>query len=319
VTTKPGFSTHARVRNRRRLLWTLLLTGATFIAEAIGGFLTNSLALLSDAGHMFTHLLALGVSYLAVRFSERPATERRTYGLNRLEILAALFNGATLFAISIWIFYEAYRRLLDPLPIATGPVLVIAAVGLVVNLIGAVILSGAEHRDLNVRGAFVHLITDTFSSVAVILGVTIISLTGWTVIDPLLSVVICVVILLWALRLVWDSVNILLEATPRDVNMQDVVQGLRQIPGIRDVHHLHVWSITSGMYALSAHVDVDDLRVSDTERLAHQAEAFLRERFNINHTTFQFECRSGRTVDEVLSGISVASTEEGTGKNEEDS
>jgi cobalt-zinc-cadmium efflux system protein len=111
-------------------------------------------------------------------------------------------------------------------------------------------------------------------------------------------------------------VDILLEATPRDVNMQDVVQGLREIPGIRDVHHLHVWSITSGMYALSAHVDVDDLRVSDTERLAHQAEAFLRERFHINHTTFQFECRSGRTVDEVLSGISVASGEEGKGKNE---
>jgi cobalt-zinc-cadmium efflux system protein len=316
VTTQPGFSTHARVRNRRRLLWTLILTGATFLAEAIGGFLTNSLALLSDAGHMFTHLLALGVSYLAVWFSERPATERRTYGLNRLEILAALFNGATLFAISIGIFYEAYRRLLDPLPIATGPVLVIAAIGLVVNLIGAVILSGAEQKDLNVRGAFVHLITDTFSSVAVILGVTVISLTGWTVIDPLLSVVICVVILFWALRLVWDSVDILLEATPRDVNMQDVVQGLREIPGIRDVHHLHVWSITSGMYALSAHVDVDDLRVSDTERLAHQAEAFLRERFHINHTTFQFECRSGRTVDEVLSGISVASSEEGKGKNE---
>jgi cobalt-zinc-cadmium efflux system protein len=318
VTTKPGFSTHGRVRNRRRLLWTLLLTGAAFIAEAIGGFLTNSLALLSDAGHMFTHLLALGVSYLAVLFSERPATERRTYGLNRLEILAALFNGATLFAISIGISYEAYRRLLEPLPIATGSVLVIAVVGLLVNLIGAVILSGAEQKDLNVRGAFMHLLTDTFSSVAVIVGVAVISVTGWTVIDPLLSVVICVVILFWAFRLVWDSVDILLEATPRDVNMQDVVQGLRQIPGIRDVHHLHVWSITSGMYALSAHVDVDDLRVSDTERLAHQAEAFLKDRFNINHTTFQFECRSGRTVDEVLSGIRVASSKEGTGKNERD-
>jgi cobalt-zinc-cadmium efflux system protein len=269
VTTKPGFTTHGRVRNRRRLLWTLLLTGAAFVAEAIGGILTNSLALLSDAGHMFTHLLALGVSYLAVVFSSLPSTERRTYGLNRLEILAALFNGATLFAISIGISYEAYRRLVEPLPIATGPVLVIAVIGLVVNLIGAVILSGAEQKDLNVRGAVVHLLTDTFSSIAVIVGVVVISLTGWTVIDPLLSVVICVVILFWALRLVWDSVDILLEATPRDVNMQDVVQGLRQIPGIRDVHHLHVWCITSGMYALSAHVDVDDLRVSDTERVAH--------------------------------------------------
>lgn len=311
MTNRPGFSNPGRLLNRRRLLWTVLLTGATFLAEAIGGFLTNSLALLSDAGHMFTHLLALGVSYLAMLLSERPATERRTYGLNRLEILAALFNGATLFAISIGISYEAYRRLLEPLPIATGPVLVIAVVGLGVNLIGALILSGAEHKDLNVRGAFVHLLTDTFSSVAVIVGAAVISLTGWTVIDPLLSVLICVVILFWALRLVWDSVDILLEATPRDVNMQEVVQGLRQIPGIRDVHHLHVWTITSGMYALSAHLDVDDLRVSDTEGVAQKAQAFLKERFNINHTTFQFECRSGRTVDEVLTGIGIATKKEG--------
>ena len=318
MTTKPGFSSHSRVRNRRRLLWTVLLTGVTFIAEAVGGLLTNSLALLSDAGHMFTHLLALGVSYLAVLFSQRPATERRTYGLNRLEILAALFNGATLLAISIGISYEAYRRLLEPLPIAIGPVLVIAVVGLVVNLIGALILSGAEHKDLNVRGAFIHLLTDTFSSVAVIVGVLIISLTGWTLIDPLLSVVICVVILFWALRLIWDSVDILLEATPRDVNMQGVLQGLRQIPGIRDVHHLHVWCITSRMYALSAHVDVDDLRVSQTERLAQKAEAFLRDQFNINHATFQFECQSGRTVDEVLSGINIATNKGGTDQDEKE-
>jgi cobalt-zinc-cadmium efflux system protein len=308
MTTRPGFGTHHRVQNRRRLLWTIVLTGVAFVAEAVGGFLTNSLALLSDAGHMFTHLLALGVSYLAVMFSERPATERRTYGLNRLEILAALFNGATLFAISIGIFYEAYERFFDPVPIATGPLLVIAVIGLVVNLICAVILSGAERKDLNIRGAFIHLLTDTFSSVAVIAGAVIISLTGWTVIDPLLSVAICAVILFWALRLVWDSVDILLEATPRDVKMQDVVDGLRRIPGIRDVHHLHVWCITSGMYALSAHVDVDDLRVSETEKLAQQAEQFLKERFSINHTTFQFECQRGRRVDEVLSGVGIATT-----------
>jgi len=313
VTSKPGFSSHRRVRNRRRLLWTIILTGATFIAEAVGGFLTNSLALLSDAGHMFTHLLALAVSYLAILFSERPATERRTYGLNRLEILGALFNGATLFVISVGIFYEAYQRLLQPVPIDTGPLLVIAIIGLIVNLIGALILGGAEHKDLNIRGAFIHLLTDTFSSVAVIGGAVVISLTGWTVIDPLLSVAICGVILFWALRLVWDSVDILLEATPRDVNMQEVVDGLRGIPGIRDVHHLHVWCITSGMYALSAHVDVDDLRVSETERLAQQAEAFLKERFNINHATFQFESQSGRTV-EALSAVGIATTRREKGR-----
>ena len=302
-----GFSTHHRVQNRRRLLWTMILTGVAFVAEAVGGLLTNSLALLSDAGHMFTHLLALGVSYLAIWFSERPATERRTYGLNRLEILAALFNGATLFVISIGIFYEAYDRFFNPVPIATGPLLVIAVLGLVVNLVGAVILGGAKHKDLNIKGAFIHLLTDTFSSVAVIAGAVVISLTGWTVIDPLLSVVICTVILVWAVRLVWDSVEILLEATPRDVKMQEVIDGLRRIPGIRDVHHLHVWCITSGMYALSAHVDVDDLRVSETEKLAQQAEKFLKEQMNINHATFQFECQRRRTADDVLTGVEIIS------------
>jgi cobalt-zinc-cadmium efflux system protein len=303
MSSSPGFRSYRRSLSRRRLQWTIALTGATFVAEAVGGFLTNSLALLSDAGHMFTHLLALLVSYLAIVFSERPATERRTYGLNRLEILAALFNGATLFLISVGIFYEAYDRLLEPVPIATGPLLVIAIIGLVVNLISALILRGAKHQDLNIRGAFFHLLTDTFSSIAVIAGAIVISLTGWTVIDPLLSVGICVVILFWAVKLVWESVDILLEATPRDVDMQEVVEGLRRIPGIRDVHHLHVWSITSGMYALSAHVDVDDLRVSETEKLTQQAEKILKERFNINHTTFQFECQRGRTVDEVLTSV----------------
>jgi cobalt-zinc-cadmium efflux system protein len=298
-----GFHLAHRVESRRRLLITVVLTGAAFVAEAVGGILTNSLALLSDAGHMFTHLLALGVSFVAVTLAERPATERRTWGLNRLEILAALFNGATLFLISIWIFYEAYERLHEPVSIATGPMLAIAIVGLVVNLLSAYVLHGSEKKDINVRAAFVHLLTDTFSSVAVIAGAVVIAQTGWTIIDPLLSVGICALILWWAFKLVWESVDILLEATPKDVDMRDVIDGLRQIPGIRDVHHLHVWTITSGMYALSAHLDVDDLRVSETEVLAQEAEEMLGERFSINHTTFQFECRRGMVIDDALTGI----------------
>ena len=147
---------------------------------------------------MFTHLLALGVSYIAATLAERPATERRTYGLNRLEILAALFNGATLFLISIAIFYEAYERLREPAAIATGPMLVIAVVGLVVNLLSAYVLHGSEKKDINVRAAFVHLLTDTFSSVAVVVGAIVIARTGWTIIDPILSIGICAVILSWA-------------------------------------------------------------------------------------------------------------------------
>lgn len=310
MSSNPGFHLVHRVESRRRLLVTVVLTGATFLAEAVGGILTNSLALLSDAGHMFTHLLALGVSFIAATLAERPATERRTYGLNRLEILAALFNGATLFLISIAIFYEAYERLREPAAIATGPMLVIAVVGLVVNLLSAHVLHGSEKKDINVRAAFVHLMTDTFSSVAVIVGAIVIARTGWTIIDPILSVGICAVILWWAFKLVWESVDILLEATPKDVDMREVIEGLRQIPGLRDVHHLHVWTITSGMYALSAHLDVDDLHVSETEVLAQKAEEMLRERFSINHTTFQFECRRGLIIDDALRVISSKESED---------
>jgi cobalt-zinc-cadmium efflux system protein len=304
LSAKPGSQLAHRVESRRRLLITVVLTGVTFLAEAVGGILTNSLALLSDAGHMFTHLLALGVSFVASTLADWPATERRTYGLNRIEILAALFNGATLFLISIGIFYEAYERLREPVAIATGPMLAIAIVGLAVNLLGAYVLHGSEKTDINVRAAFVHLLTDTSSSVAVVAGAIVIARTGWTIIDPILSVGICVVILWWAFKLVWESVNILLEATPKDIDMRHVIESLRQIPGVRDVHHLHVWTITSGMHALSAHLDVDDLRVSETEVLAQKAEEMLRERFCINHTTFQFEHRRGFFVDDALTGIS---------------
>jgi cobalt-zinc-cadmium efflux system protein len=305
-----GFNFAHRVESRRRLLITVVLTAVTFVAEAVGGFLTHSLALLSDAGHMFTHLLALGLSYVAATLADRPATERRTYGLNRLEILTALFNGATLFLISIGIFFEAYQRLLEPEPIATGPMLAIAVVGLAVNLLCAHVLHGSEKKDINVRAAFVHLLTDTFSSVAVVVGAVVIARTGWTIIDPLLSVGICAVILWWAFKLVWESVDILLEATPKDVDMREVIEGLRQIPGVRNVHHLHVWAITSGMYALSAHLDVDDLRVSETEVLAQKAEKILRERFHINHTTFQFECRRGMMVDDALTVLKKCSDDD---------
>lgn len=296
-----GFHLARRVESRRRLYVTLVLTAVTFVAEVVGGLLTNSLALLSDAGHMFTHLLALGVSWAAAVVAGRPSTERRTYGLNRVEILAALFNGATLFLISVAIFYEAYQRFWEPVPIATGPMLAIAVIGLAVNLLCAWVLHGSKGKDINVRAAFVHLLTDTFSSVAVIAGALVILLTGWTVLDPILSVGICAAILIWAFKLVWESVDILLEATPRDVDVQKVILEIRQIPGVMDIHHLHVWTITSGMYALSAHVDVEDLRVSETEAIAEAAENLLRENFRINHVTLQFECRRGRFVDDTLS------------------
>jgi cobalt-zinc-cadmium efflux system protein len=200
---------------------------------------------------------------------------------------------------------------MEPKPIATGAMMLIAIIGLVVNLLCAYVLHGSKHEDLNVRAAFFHLLTDTFSSVGVIAGAIVISLTGWTLIDPLLSVGICATILYWAFKLVGESLDILLEATPRGVDLQQVIEGLRSIPGIRDVHHLHAWTITSGMYALSAHLDVDDLKVSETEDLARQAEKLLRNRFDITHTTFQFECRRGKILDDTLRGVVLGSTASG--------
>jgi cobalt-zinc-cadmium efflux system protein len=304
-----GFRSFRRVESRRTLAWATAVTGLTFLAEAVGGLLTNSLALLSDAGHMFTHLLALVVALLAAVLSQSPPTERRTYGLKRIEILAALFNGTTLLLITVAIFYEAYRRLREPEPVATGAMLAIAVVGLAVNLIAAFILRDSHQHDLNVRGVFMHLLADTFSSLAVIAGGVVMALTGWTLIDPVLSVIICLAILFWAYRLILDAVDILLEATPRGVNLQEVVEGLKRIPGIRDVHHLHVWAITSGMYALSAHLDVDDLRVSETEELALEAERFLKERLRISHATFQFEHRRVRT-GETLTQVEISAGRE---------
>lgn len=301
-----GFSGIRRMETRRTLGWATGVTGATFLVEAIGGLLTNSLALLSDAGHMFTHLLALVVALLAALLSERPPTERRTYGLKRIEILAALFNGTTLLLITLAIFYEAYRRVRVPEPVSTGAMLAIAVLGLLVNLVTAVILRDSYRHDLNVRGVFMHLIADTFSSLTVIAGAVVMILTGWTLIDPLLSVVICLAILYWAYRLILDAVDVLLEATPREVNVQEVFEGLKRIAGIRDVHHLHVWTITSGMYALSAHLDVDDLRVSETEKLALEAERFLKERWRISHATFQFEHRRGVRASEALTQVELS-------------
>jgi len=266
------------------------ITALMMAVEFVAGLLTGSLALISDAGHMLTHGFSLVVSYGAIALAQKPATAKRTYGLYRAEILAALLNGATLVVITVLIVWQAYRRILAPVPIAGGWMLVVAAAGLVVNLATALILRGSTADNLNVRSAFVHMLGDMFSSVLVVAGALIILRTGWYPIDPILSVVICAVILAWAYSLIRESVEILLEATPRHVDIARVEERLSQIDGVKLVHDVHVWSITSGLYAMSAHVEVEDMLISCAGGVLDRIGDILKREFRISHYTVQLEC-----------------------------
>ena len=299
---------NSRIQEQRKLLLACLLTGGAMIIEGVGGLITNSLALLSDAGHMLTHFLALGVSLLATHFSNRPPTDQKTFGFYRLEILAALFNGITLFIISGWIFYYAYLRVLTPVPIDSLPMFLVALFGLGINILTVFILNGSTHGSLNIRSAFFHVIGDTLSSVAVVIGAIVIYYTDWLILDPILSVLICLVILIWAVRLINESVNIFLEATPKEINIKTLINSLHGVEGVMNVHDLHVWTLTSGMYALSAHVAIRDVPVSQTTKLLKKINFLLCQEFNIGHTAIQFELQED-AQEEVMEPPSIHSLE----------
>lgn len=273
----------------KRLGWSILLTGVMMIVEVIGGLITNSLALISDAGHMLTHFIALGISYLAIRLAMQPVTQHRSYGWYRAEILAAFTNGVFLVAVTIYILYEAVKRLISPVTINTGEMIGVASLGLVVNVISAFLLGGAGKRDINVRSAFLHMLGDMFSSIAIVIGGVVILLTGLFAIDPLLSALICVPILYWAARLLKQSVIILLEFAPHGVKVQEIADYLCSFDEIEQVHDLHVWQITTLMNAMSAHACMKEMTVARTEAILRQAEAYLHERYHIDHVTIQFE------------------------------
>jgi cobalt-zinc-cadmium efflux system protein len=275
---------------RKGLLIALFITFLMMIAEIIGGILSNSLALLSDAGHMFTDTLALTLSFFAMKFADMPATENKTYGFYRLEILAALLNGITLVLISLYIIYEAYQRILDPPPVQGTLMLVVALIGLIANILGALFLIKHHETNLNIRGAFLHIIGDAVSSVGVIIGGLVIYFTGWYIIDPVLSILIALGIIAGSYGLVTESVNILLESAPSHINIETVAAEIATVNGVREAYHVHIWTITSGVYALSAHVIVDDMPVSGSRVLLQDIQHRLAERFKIIHSTIQFEC-----------------------------
>ncbi len=270
--------------------WAIGLTFFTLLAEVIGGLWTNSLALLSDAAHVFSDLFALVLSLVAIRLAGKPATDRRTYGWHRAEILASLINGLTLLLISAGILREAWHRMLDPQEVRTLEMFAIATFGLIMNLIVASRLHGHSRDDLNVRSAFLHVLGDAIASVGVLVGGLIMHFTGWYVLDALISAAIVVIIGFGALRILREAVHILLEGVPRHIEVNEVVEKMRRVDGVNDVHHLHVWSICSHITSLSAHIDVDpEYRLRQGE-IVGEIEAMLDHDYHITQTTLQVEC-----------------------------
>lgn len=279
-----------RAQGRNRLALCVAITVVTMVVEFIAGLLTGSLALIGDAGHMLTHGFSLLISYFASFIAQRPATAKRTFGLYRAEILAALFNGATLLVITGFIFWYAMRRIFHPVPISAGWMLAVAVAGLAVNVATAFILRESASHDLNIKSAFIHMLGDMVSSIIVVAGAVVIIWTGWRPIDPILSILVCVLILVWAYNLIRESVEILLQATPRDVNIPAITERLSRVDGVRLVHDVHVWSITSGLHSLTAHVRIDDTPVSRSCSILNEMGEILKRDFNIIHYTIQFEC-----------------------------
>ena len=284
----PGSARHRlQEAGRRRLVFVLVLTALFMIVEFVGGWLANSLALMADAGHMLSDVAALALSVFALWIARRPATPVRSYGFLRVEILAALVNGVTLVVISILIFVQAWRRFLEPQAVHGTLMLAVGAAGLAVNLLAAFLLHRSSAHSLNVRGAYLHVLGDLLGSVAAILAAVVILATGWVAADPIISCVVGALILISSWRLVRESADILLEATPGHIDLDAVHRAISGIPGVEAVRDLHVWTLTSGFLAMSGHARITDL--NDYRRVLAEIHARMHETFGITHVTVQLD------------------------------
>lgn len=278
---------HGAGANSRMLAIALALTTTFLIAELIGSFVFNSLALLSDAAHMFTDSAALAIALAAVKIGQRPADEERTYGYRRFEILAAAFNALLLFAVAGYVLYEGIKRFFEPAEVQSAGMLAVAAVGLVINIIAMRLLSGGKDKSLNVKGAYLEVWADMLGSLGVILGAIVIMLTGWQWVDPVVAIGIGV----WVLPRTWillkDTTQILLEGTPRGIKMAELRTVISSVTGVAGTHDLHVWSLSSDEHSLSVHVELED--GADFEAVRSTIAAILHTQFEIRHTTIQVE------------------------------
>ncbi len=278
---------HTAAENRRRLLLVLAITALYLVAEVVGGVLTNSLALLSDAGHMLTDVGSLMLALFALWFARRPATPAKTFGYYRIEILAALFNGITLLGVAVIIMFEAWQRLRQPPAVQGVGMLIIATGGLIVNLLSAYLLQHGHAHSLNIRAAFYHVLGDVLGSLGAIIAGVLILCCGWTLADPVLAIVIAILIIVSAIGLVRDASDVLLEATPRHIDTEALRTALLNVPGVTGVHDLHIWTITSGLYAMSCHVVVvpEQFTIAKLEEIRY----LLHDRYDVPHQTVQLE------------------------------
>jgi len=273
------------------------MTATYMVVEVIGGILTGSLALIADAGHMATDVAGVSMALIAIWFAKRPATDHKSYGFYRLEIVAAIANGILLFGVAAYILYEAYRRFIEPPEVLGLPMFAVATVGLLINLISARLLFAGQKSSLNLRGAFYEVVGDLLGSVAVIVAGIVIALTGWNVVDPIASVVIGLFILPRTWTLVRDAVDVLLEATPKGIDMAEVRRHITETEGVTDAHDLHAWTITSGMNVLSAHIVLAE--GARNEEVLDRLCGCLSNDFDIEHSTFQLEPFDRRAVEKV--------------------
>ncbi|MBG9543452.1 zinc transporter ZitB [Cytobacillus firmus] len=279
---------HHHTGNKKALMWAFILIASFMIVEVIGGIWTNSLALLSDAGHMLSDAAALGLSFVAIKIGEKKATNSKTFGYKRFEIIAASINGITLLLISLYIFYEAYHRILEPPAVQSMGMLVISSIGLLVNIAAAFILmSGDKDHNLNVRSAFLHVLGDLLGSVGAIAAALLIYFFGWGIADPIASVIVAVLILVSGWRVAKESFHILMEGTPSHLNPEDIKSALLGLAHVKDVHDLHIWTITSGFPSLSCHLVIENEGGHDA--VLHAAQSVLHDEYGIEHSTIQVE------------------------------
>jgi cobalt-zinc-cadmium efflux system protein len=287
------------------LKWSLVATTLFVVVQFVAGLTAGSLALLSDAGHNLTDALALGLAMFGVYLQAKPADESRTFGYHRGGVLAAFINALLLIVLSVYLFYESYHRLLNPQHVHENTMISVAGLGIVLNVAILVGLRQHEH-DLNVRAASVHMLGDALGSVAIIVGAVVIKYTGWLAIDPILSILIGGLIIWTAVDIVRESLNILLEGLPRGISLRQVVEAMRDVPGVLDVHDVHIWTLGSSVHALSCHALIEDAPPSESDRILRAINHMLGDRFSIHHTTIQFEHKS---CEVSQTGCSVAVSE----------
>ncbi|QQD82567.1 cation transporter [Bacillus siamensis] len=302
---------HAGGSNKKVLLISFIVITGYMIIEAIGGFVTNSLALLSDAGHMLSDSISLMVALIAFKLAEKKASHNKTFGYKRFEILAAVINGVALILISLYIIYEAIKRFSHPPEVATTGMLIISIIGLAVNILVAwIMLSGGDTKNnLNIRGAYLHVISDMLGSVGAILAAVLIIFFGWGWADPLASVIVAVLVLRSGYHVTKDSIHVLMEGTPENIDVTDIIHTIEETEGIQHIHDLHIWSITSGLNALSCHAVVDDqLTISESESILRKIEHELGDK-GITHVTIQMETAAHNHDNAILCQAKIEQTD----------